>query len=198
MNEQLGSFLSNVKLRCKACSAEMLRKDTHLHLQSCDKMIVECEGKVEGCTHKQERQICKSHEEHCIFAKHVRLSKELKNLKDKFELQISKQTEAEKWKQQVMAKMTTFFHMTRTVERYEVPMTGRYKIVAVGADGSVSKKNAKSKAGKGAEIHATFSLNKNDKLDVLVGEFVSGKFLRCSLLLLFFFLKNCSQFIFNT
>jgi len=63
------------------------------------------------------------------------------------------------------------------VERYEVPITGKFRFVVIGADGTNNKKHQKYKGGRGAEIHATFLLNKGEKLDIIVGENSSADFL---------------------
>jgi len=145
-------------------------------VEICEKMVVECEGKREGCSHRQERQMVRIHEEICIFAKHVRLLETFKGVKDRYECHIKSQSEAELWRNKVMDQLETTFTMSKSIERYEAPLSGKYRLTVAGADGTNSKKHPKSKGGKGAEIQATFLLNKFDRLDLIVGENTSDGF----------------------
>jgi hypothetical protein len=62
---------------------------------------------------------------------------------------------------------TNFFKMTiQGIQEWTVPLTGKYKIIAAGASGVCSSVNG----GKGAILEVTTTLNRGEKIKILVGQ----------------------------
>ena len=57
-----------------------------------------------------------------------------------------------------------------TIQTFVVPSTGAYKIEAYGAEGGPGATYAEGDPGNGAKMTGTVNLNKNDVLQILVGQ----------------------------
>jgi hypothetical protein len=169
-NVELALFIGAVKMKCKACEAEVLKREAATHVEICDKMISECDGASLGCSNKQIRSLIVMHQQVCIFSKHKKLTEQNAELKKHREILTTESQKLLSWKQNVVTKLSIFYQFTKKKERYEVSVTGRYRIIAVGADGTSNKKHLKYIGGKGTEMQASFFLSKGDKLDLIVGE----------------------------
>ncbi len=71
------------------------------------------------------------------------------------------------------AQNKEFLNMTKQgIQEWKVPVTGKYKIQALGASGTspVGPNGASLESGYGADITGIFSLSKNDVIKILVGQ----------------------------